>query len=88
MIGYLQNKNKDAKTWVKWMEQEYPEAPLTQAGRFLVDNAKNKKQLPEVCKQVTALLYSLPEPLGFLGDPFSIGYGNPSILPEDVCYVR
>jgi hypothetical protein len=88
MSYLLQDKASQAKEWVKWMENEYPDAPLTKAGRLLIDQAKNAKQVPEACKPVTAFLNKAVNPLGVLSDPFAVGYGNPTIYPDDVCYVN
>jgi hypothetical protein len=71
-----------AGTWLDWMQQTYPMAPLTGAAATLLVEWDRDGNLALACTAVTRLLAQAEKPTGPLAD---MGYANPYLAAEDVC---
>lgn len=86
LMPLLQGDITEAGRWRNWLQETYPDAPLTQAAVLLIAEwDSNGNSLAGACEAVTHFLTGQVNPTGQLRD---MGYGNPLILAEDVCPIR
>lgn len=72
----------EATFWRDWLQKQYPDAPLTEGSRLLLNEWDATKQLDTACAAVNGLLTSRWQATGPLAD---MGDNNPQLTAETVC---
>lgn len=86
IIPLLRGDITEATRWRNWLQDTYPQDPITQAAVLVLSEWEtNRNNLAAACLTVTNTLAGTPDPTGGLVD---MGPGNPSLAAEDVCPVR
>lgn len=83
VLPLLQGDITEATRWRNWLQEAYPNTPLSNAAGLLIETwQQNGNNLPGACSRVTSFLAGEANPTGPLED---MGYGNPILMAEDVC---
>ena len=83
MLPLFRGDITEATRWRNWLQESYPEAPITRAATLLISEWEaNGNDLPAACRVVTDFLDQRENPTGPLTD---MGYNNPSLEADDVC---
>lgn len=86
MLPLLRGDITEATRWRNWLQDTFPQAPLTQAAALvLAEWESNRNNLPAACATVSNFLATQPNPTGPLAN---MGYGNPALVATDVCPLR
>ena len=83
LLPLLRGDITEATRWQNWLGQEYANSPLSNAAAMLIETwQQNGNNLPAACDQVSSYLAGQADVTGPLED---MGYGNPTLVAEDVC---
>lgn len=86
LLPLLRGDITEATRWRNWLQDEYPDAPLTQAAARLIPEWQNNgNDLVAACATITAFLTRQEDPTGPLAD---MGYGNPTLEAADACLLE
>lgn len=82
LIALLQENRDLAQSRLDWLNQQYPDTPITTAAHTLVNNWNGRDSLNSLCTEIAAELNADENPV----PPFlNLGLGNPKLTPGDVC---
>jgi hypothetical protein len=86
ILPLLRGDVTDATRWRNWLQETYPQAPITAAAvQVLAEWEANRNDLVAACVTVTGSLAAVPDPTDGLVD---MGPGNPPLTADDVCPYR
>jgi len=86
LLPLLRGDITESTRWRNWLQEEYPQAPMTAAAdRLFTEWDSNGNNLIAACNAVTQLLEAADNPTGPLTD---MGYNNPSLTAESVCPIE
>jgi hypothetical protein len=86
LLPLLRGDITEATRWRNWLQQEYPQAPMTAAAdRLLSEWQSNGNNLAAACDAATSVLQAAENPTGPLTD---MGYNNPSLTAKTVCPIE
>ncbi|MFW5940582.1 MAG: hypothetical protein ACOC9V_03155 [Chloroflexota bacterium] len=86
LLPLMRGDITESSRWRTWLQDEYPQAPLTEAANLLYTRWEaNQNDLVDACAAVTDYLEAQENPTGPLTD---MGYANPSLTAEEVCPIR
>ncbi|MBE2200132.1 MAG: tetratricopeptide repeat protein [Anaerolinea sp.] len=85
LIALQQGDSDGAAVYLALLQQDFPDAPLSQAATTLAQDWSGVKGLAALCQRITDQLAMADHPTGGLVD---MGYGNPSLTAVDVCSVQ
>ncbi|MCL4872392.1 MAG: hypothetical protein KJ063_25805 [Anaerolineae bacterium] len=82
LVALLQEDTDLAQSRLEWLNQQYPDAPITTAAHTLVNNWNGRDSLNSLCTEIAAELNADENPV----PPFlNLGLGNPKLTPGDIC---
>jgi hypothetical protein len=86
LLYLIQDDVEGMSVWREWLNEEYPDSPITQSAEVLINSWQNSGDLTEGCSAVADFQKSHE---GFTIWPLNnIGYGNPDISEEKLCPIR
>lgn len=86
LLPLLRGDITESTRWRNWLNEEYPQAPITAAADHLFAVwDSNGNDLAAACDEVTTFLESAENPTGPLVD---MGYNNPSLTAETLCQLE
>lgn len=91
LLGLMESDQEAASQWQGWLQQRYPETPIAEAARQLLELSASQTPLETACTATRNFLISLETPdddfpgKGPTGSLRYMGYANPSLQAADIC---